>query len=66
MLCDVYAFADNKDIKCGIPTPKTAPRDLVPNSVALAQTIQGQSSAEHLKLLFNSGSTNTFINSVKV
>jgi hypothetical protein len=36
---------------------------LVPSSIAVARTIQGQKSAELLKVLFDSGGTKTVINS---
>ena len=36
---------------------------MVPSSIAVARTIQGQSSAELLKVLFDSGGTMTFLNS---
>jgi hypothetical protein len=59
---DAYAFAENKDIIYNIPTPKNAPPDLVPSSISVACTIQGQHSATLLKVLFDSGGTKTFIN----
>jgi hypothetical protein len=44
-----------------VPTPKSAPQDLVPSSISIARTIQGQWSATFLKVLFDSGDTKTFI-----
>jgi hypothetical protein len=59
---DAYVFAENEDIIYNIPTPKNSPRDLVPSSISVARTIQGQRSATLLKVLFDSGGTKTFIN----
>jgi hypothetical protein len=44
-------------------THKGASKDLVLSSIAVARTIQGQPSAELLKVLFDSGGTKTFLNS---
>jgi hypothetical protein len=59
----LFGFADNEVLKYSVPTPKGAPRDLVPSTIAVARTIQGQASAELLKVLFDSGGTVTFLNS---
>jgi hypothetical protein len=59
---DAFGFAEDEILKYSIPTPKGAPRDLVPSSIAVARTIQGQASATMLKVLFDSGGTKTFIN----
>lgn len=61
--CDVFDFQDDEYMKYNIPTPKGTPRDLVPSSIAVVKTIQGQHSATLLKVLFDSGGTKTFINS---
>jgi hypothetical protein len=45
-----------------VPTPKSAPQDLVPSSSSVAQTIQGHQSATVLIVLFDSGDTKTCIN----
>jgi hypothetical protein len=58
---DAYVFTE-KDVTYQVPTPKSAPRDLVPSSVSVARTIQGQRSERLLKVLFDSGGTKTFIN----
>jgi hypothetical protein len=56
MSFDAYVFAENKDIIYNIPT------DLVPSSILVPCTIQGQRSATLLKVLFDSGGTKMFIN----
>jgi hypothetical protein len=33
---DTYAFAENKDIIYNLPTPKSAPQDLVSSSISVA------------------------------
>jgi hypothetical protein len=58
---DAYVFTE-KDVTYQVPTPKSARRDLVPSSVSVARTIQGQRSEHLLKVLFDSGGTKTFIN----
>ena len=60
---DAFGFAEDEVLKYNIPTPKGAPQDLVPSTIAVARTIQGQTSAELLKVLFDSGGTKTFLNS---
>ncbi len=60
---DVFGFTEDEVLKYSIPTPKGTPRDLVPSTIAVIRTIQGQASAELLKVLFDSGGTKTFINS---
>jgi hypothetical protein len=54
---DAYVFTEDEDIIYNVPTPKGAPWDLVPSSIAVAQTIQGQWSAIIYKVLFYSGGT---------
>ena len=61
--CDFYGFEENEVLKYNVPTPKGAPKDLVTSSITVTRTIQGQPSAELLKVLFDSGRTKTFLNS---
>jgi hypothetical protein len=64
--CDhVYDFGEDKYMKYLILTPKGAPRDLVPSSITIVRIIQGQSSAQLLKVLVDSSGTKTCINSSK-
>ena len=49
-----------------VPTPKTKttkPEGIVPSSVMVCRAIQGKESGQLLRILFDSGSTNTLINS---
>ena len=61
--CDAFDFEEEEIMKYHNHLPKGTQNDLVPSSIAVARTIQGQSSARLLKVLFDSGGTKTFINS---
>ena len=61
-------FEDDEDFKFtpqAVPKqqPLNKPSDVIPSSIAVVRTIQGQSSARLLKVLFDSGGTRTFVNS---